>query len=299
MQFSKETRVFVTGCGGMLGAAVYAHFSPISTVLATDIDLNEPWLESVDVRDYWQVMRRVHDFRPHLIINLAAMTDLETCERNPEDAWLTNALGAENVGLVASALGITYVYVSTAGVFDGKRDVYTDFDLPNPLSHYARSKYHGEAWTTRSVERHFVLRAGWMMGGGRKDKKFIGKVRRQIDAGVETIYAVTDKLGTPTYTVDFACGIQRVVESEAYGLYNQVCVGTASRYGVAVALVDALGLSDRVYVKPVRSDHFAAEYFAMRPASEQLVNMKLRARGLDVMRDWRICLKEYIKENGV
>lgn len=297
MIIGKNTRVYVAGCGGMLGASVYALFHRLCTTKATDIDLNEPWLEYGDVRDYKAIRESIIAFKPDVIINLAALTDLEYCERNQENTWLTNALGPENIGLVANELDVPYVYISTAGIFGGEKEFYTDFDTPNPLAYYAKSKYAGEAWVRSSVRKHFVFRAGWMMGGGpRKDKKFINKIFKQIQAGATELRVVSDKLGTPTYTVDFAAGIHHLLQTEQYGLYNQVCGGSGSRFDVATEFVRLLGLSDRVSVVEVDSNHFAAEYFAPRPASEKLVNTKLNARGLNVMRDWRVCLAEYARE---
>lgn len=294
MQFTKSTRVYIAGCGGMLGAAVYRQFSEQCEVRATDIDVNEVWLSRADVRDYRQMEASILEFKPDVIINLAALTDLEYCEREIENAWLTNTLGAENCGLVAQKLDVPYVYISTAGIFGGEKEFYTDFDQPNPLGYYAKSKYEGEQWVRRSLRRHFVVRAGWMMGGGpKKDKKFINKLFKQIQAGKTELKVVDDKLGTPTYTVDFARGIQRLLESELYGLYNQVCTGSCSRYDVAVELVRLLGLEGKLAVEKVSSDYFKDEYFAPRPASEKLINTKLDARGLNVMRDWKICLAEY------
>src|SRR5690348_9302910 len=128
------TRVYIAGCGGMLGDAVYRRFSRIADVKATDIDLNEPWLEYADVRDFSQISDSVRSFGPDVIINLAALTDLELCEKEPENAWLTNALGAENLGLIAEQLGIPCLYISTAGIFVGAKQDYTDFDTSQPIS---------------------------------------------------------------------------------------------------------------------------------------------------------------------
>jgi len=279
----------------MLGDAVYQRFLATgATVLASDIDLNEPWLEYADVRDFSAIDKHIRDFKPDLIINLAALTDLEYCEQNAENSWLTNGLGAENVGLIATKLDVPYVYISTAGIFGGEKDVYNDFDAPNPLASYAKSKYYGERYVCTSVPKHFVFRAGWMMGGGpKKDKKFINKIYKQIAAGAKILNVVDDKLGTPTYTVDFANGILQLVQSELYGLYNQVCGGLSSRHEVATEFVRLLGRSDSIEVKIVPSSYFATEYFAPRPASEQLVNLKLNRRGMNHMRDWKICLAEY------
>ncbi len=294
MKITRDTRIYLAGCGGMLGDAVRAHFHPIATVTATDIVTNEPWLAYADVRDYAATRQSIVSFRPDVIINLAAITDLEECEREPENAWLTNALGAENLALVANELDATYIYISTAGVFDGKQAVYSDFDEPRPLGVYGQSKHYGETFVCRHVRKHYVPRAGWMMGGGpAKDKKFINKIYRQICAGATELFVVDDKVGTPTYTVDFAAGLHRLLESEMYGLYNHSGEGSCSRFDVACEFVTLLGLDTRITVTKVDSSHFRTEYFAARPASEALVNLKLRTRGLPPMRDWRECVRDY------
>lgn len=289
-------KVYIAGCGGMLGKAVYSYFSEREEVKATDIDVNEDWLEYADVREYAKMKESIISFGPDLIINLAALTSLEFCEENPENAWLTNALGPENIKLIAEELDVPVVYISTAGIYDGEQEFYNDFDKPNPLGIYAKSKYHAEV-QTQHYRKHFIFRAGWMMGGGvEKDKKFINKIFKQIQAGKKELFVVDDKLGTPTYTNSFAEGIYTVVKSEQYGLYNQVCNGDCSRYDVALEFVKLLGLSDSISVTKVSSDYFKEEYFAPRPYSEKLVNLKLNARNLNVMPDWEVALKEYTED---
>jgi dTDP-4-dehydrorhamnose reductase len=294
----KQERVLITGCGGMLGRAMYSVFSKhYENVLATDIDLNIEWLSELDVRDYSQCKKVFDEFKPDIVLHLAALTDLEYCEQNEENSWLTNALGTENIGLLVAKNDCTMVYISTAGIVDGEIDYYTDFDAVNPLSHYAKSKYYGEVYVKTRINKFFVFRPGWMMGGGpNKDKKFINKIYKQITAGKKELFVVDDKLGTPTYTYDFANSIRQVMETELYGLYNQVCSGDCSRYDVAVEFVKQLGLEKEIKVTKVGSDHFKTEYFAPRPRSEMLLNTKLNARGINFMRDWKVCLEEYAKE---
>src|SRR3569832_1041252 len=300
MRLDKTTRVFIAGCGGMLGQAVLAIFADRATVKATDIDLNEPWLEYADVRDHAELERAVLEFSPQVIINLAALTEMERCEMEQDNAWLTNALGAENLGLLANRLDVPLVYISSAGIFGGEKDTFNDFDTPNPLSCYAKSKFAGELFVREHVRRYYVVRAGWMMGGGpNKDKKFLNKLYKQIVAGATTLNVVDDKLGTPTYTHDFAKGLLRLVESDFYGVYNQACEGSCSRFDVAVVFVCLLGFVLVFCFFFVVSVFFKAEYFAARPASEKLINMKLNARGLNQMRDWRVALGEYVAEFAV
>jgi len=292
-----DKKVLITGCGGMLGKSVYAAAIGkygAENVVATDIDLNESWLSNLDVRDIKSCETRFNEVNPALVIHLAALTDLEYCETNQEDAWATNSLGTENIALLARKYGALMVYVSTAGIFGGEKAEYTDFDTPNPLSYYAKSKYHGEQFVERFIPEYYIFRAGWMMGGGvLKDKKFINKIYKQIKNGATELFVVDDKLGTPTYTNDFASSMMKVIDTGYHGLYNQVCRGSCSRHDVAQAFVDALGFSDSITVTKVSSDHFKSEYFAPRPVSEKLVNMKLEKRGINFMRDWRECLVEY------
>ena len=297
MKIIESTKVYIAGCGGMLGRAVYEVFNSKCIVKATDIDLNIDWLEYADVRDYNDINKSIAAFSPDIIINLAALTDLEHCEKNQEDSWLTNALGAENIAIIAKRLNIPMVYISTAGIFDGEQDVYNDFDAPNPLGIYAKSKYYGEVFVKTHLEKFFIFRAGWMMGGGpSKDKKFVNKIYKQIKSGSQELFVVEDKLGTPTYTKSFAQGIFNLVETDLYGLYNQVCGGDCSRYDAAVEFVNLLGISEKVKVTKVSSEYFKNEYFAPRPASEKLVNMKLDARGVNVMPHWKDALSEYAEE---
>ena len=291
----KNEKILITGCGGMLGSAVYPVFSETGArILATDIDLNESWLEHLDIRDIYECGKVFKQFQPTIVLHLAALTDLEYCESNQHASWETNALGTENIALMAKKHGCTMCYISTAGVYDGHQNAYTDFDPPNPLSYYAKSKYHGEVFVQQFMEKYYIFRAGWMMGGGpEKDKKFINKIYRQICDGATELFIVEDKLGNPTYTRNFAESIRKVLPTGYYGLYNQVCTGSGSRYDVAVEFVRLLGLSEKIRVTQVDSDHFKKEYFAPRPYSEKLVNLKLNKRKINHMRNWKDCLQEY------
>ena len=283
----------------MLGQAVHCTFGSRTTFIATDIDVNESWIQHLDIRNRGDVEAIIADCRPDLVLNLAALVDLEYCELHPDEAFLTNAIGHENVALAAARHGAVLVHISTAGIFDGGKRIYDDYDEPNPISVYARSKYAAERFTQQCSPRHYVFRAGWMMGGGaRKDKKFVGKIVQQIRRGADTLHVVGDKLGTPTYTVNFAENMWHVIESDEFGLYNMTSSGEGSRHDVACEIVDALGLRERIRVEQVTSDYWQDDYFAPRPASEQLVNLKLTLKGLNRMQSWQENLRLYLDSPG-
>ena len=292
----KKEKVFITGCGGMLGNAVYPFFkSWYSHVLATDRVVNEPWLLPLDVRDETKMKEMFAKYQPDIILHLAAETDLEYCEKYPGLTEDTNAIATETIARLAENYGAVLIYISTAGVFDGEKSgFYTEKDKPNPLMVYGRTKYEGEINALRYCSRAYVVRAGWMMGGGpAKEKKFIYKVLKQIKAGKKEIFAVGDKWGTPTYTHDFAMNLFLLLESGQYGLYHMVCEGKGTRYDVAKTLLHICNRPD-IKLTKVDSDYFAEEYFAPRPFSEMMINAGLDALGINRMRPWQEALADYI-----
>ena len=222
-------------------------------------------------------------------------TDLEYCELNEEDTYATNTESVKHAVKIANGFNIPILYISTAGIFDGKKDVYDESDQPKPISHYAKSKYLGEKYVVENAKYFLVCRAGWMMGGGlNKDKKFVCKIIKQIKAGKKELFIVNDKFGTPTYTYDFAKNVKVLIENKYWGLYNMACEGLTSRKEVANEILNVLNLNGKIKVNEVSSEFFKKEYFAPRPFSERLVNKKLSMRNVNHMRDWRIALNEYI-----
>ncbi len=128
------------------------------------------------------------------------------------------------------------------------------------------------------------------------DKKFINKLIKQLAGGKRDLHIVNDKDGTPTFTVDFAKNVKLLIEKEYWGLYNLVCNGETSRIEVARELVKILGLEQEVTFHQVDSGYFKDTYFAPRPTSERLINRKLELRNMNIMRDWKVALKEYIDD---
>jgi len=293
----QKKKIYIAGCGGMLGEAFYRQFNNEYQLKCTDININEDWLTSLDFRDFDAYKEDVFGFHPDYLFHLGAYTDLEYCELHTDETYVTNTLSVENAVYIANQLNIPILYISTAGIFDGKKDIYDDWDQPNPIGQYARSKYAGELFVKENARKHLICRAGWMMGGGpNKDKKFIQKIMQQFKAGQKELFIVNDKLGTPTYTNDFALNIKLLIQKEYWGLYNMVCVGLTSRLEVTYELLNILNIGESIKIKEVDSLHFKKEYFAARPNSERLVNRKLNLRGLNIMRDWRLSLRDYISD---
>ena len=167
-------KIYIAGCGGMLGEAFYRVFKNEYQLKCTDKDVNEEWISFLDFRDCEAYLKDVVEFNPDYLFHLGAYTDLEYCELNQDDCYSTNTLSVENATYISKKLNIPLLYISTAGIFDGTKDTFDDWDLPNPMGHYARSKYAAEVFVEKNVDKYLICRAGWMMGSGpKKDKKFI------------------------------------------------------------------------------------------------------------------------------
>ena len=290
-------KIYMSGVGGMLGEAFYRQFKDNYDLKCSDKNVNEEWLSYLDFRDKKIYKKEVFEYNPDFLFHIGAHTDLEYCELHEEDAYETNTKSVEYAVDIANDLDIPLLYISTAGIFDGKKDVYDESDNPEPLGHYARSKYLGELHVQKYSKEYLICRAGWMMGAGAtKDKKFIQKMIQQIADGKTTLHVVNDKLGTPTYTIDFANNVRLLIEKNARGLFNMVCGGFTGRLEVARELIVLMGMQESVTIEEVTSDFFAEEYFAERPECERLINKRLDDLGLNIMRDWRIALKEYLTE---
>jgi dTDP-4-dehydrorhamnose reductase len=281
----------------MLGEAFYKNFKNENDLKCTDIDINENWLTYLDFRDKGAYRKDANDYQPDWLFHLGAYTDLEYCDLHEEDTYATNTESVKHAVHIANELSIPLLYISTAGIFDGKKDVYDELDTPNPIGQYAKSKYLGERYVIDSSKEYLICRAGWMMGGGpKKDKKFIQKIMKQLQSGKKELHIVNDKLGTPTYTQDFAANVKLLIEKGQRGLFNMVCSGLTSRLEVATELVSLLELQDEIKITEVDSNFFAKEYFADRPDCERLINKSLDDLGLNIMRDWMVALKEYTND---
>ena len=288
-------KIYIAGCGGMLGEAFYRNFNKEYNLQCSDIDVNESWLSFLDFRNEKEYRNDVNIFIPNWLFHLGAYTDLEHCELNQDDTYETNTQSVKYAVEIANEMTIPLLYISTAGIFDGKKEVYDELDLPNPKGHYAKSKYMGEKYVIENANDYLICRAGWMMGGGpEKDKKFIQKLMKQIKQGNKELFIVNDKLGTPTYTQDFALNVKLLIENNKRGLFNMVCDGLTSRLEVATELLRLLNIENQVKIVEVDSKYFSKEYFADRPDCERLINKKLDSLGLNIMRDWKVALKEYL-----
>ena len=288
--------VLMTGCAGMLGSALYPYFVRQGyKVKATDIHVTDEWISRLDVRDTRAVRHEIVTGGYDVVFHLAAETSLEVCEEQPDHAYKTNTFATLNVARACRECDIPMVFISTAGVFDGTKDgFYNEYDTPHPIMVYGNSKCKAEDVVRETLSKYFIVRAGWMVGGVQKDKKFVGKIVSQIRHGATEIFAVGDKFGTPTYVKYFAGNLEKLIQTDSYNTYHMVCEGHGSRYDVARKILRVLNKENEVRLTQVDSEFFKNDYPVPRPRSEMLDNMNLKFMGINLMGSWQAALDEYL-----
>lgn len=276
--------ILVTGAKGMVGSYLKEIYSKEELIL-TDV-------EELNICDKDQVFSMIEETRPQIVIHLAAETNVDKCEIEVDHAYRVNVLGTYFIALACQKYDLTMVYISTGGVFDGKKMApYTEFDAPNPVSVYGKTKLEGENVVMSLLNKFFIIRAGWMIGGGKKDMKFVGKIV-QLMKEREELSIVDDKFGTITYAKELVANIKELLKTNFYGIYHMANDGMCSRYDIALEIAKILGKN----IKINRISSAAFPLPAPRARSEALRNYKLELMGLNKMKPWKEALKNYLKE---
>ena len=288
--------IFVTGANGMVGSYLEEVFKKEEIYLTDfNVDSKTSKINFLDIRDPEAVKKEIRKVKPQFVFHLAAKTDVDKCEIEIDDTYLTNTIGTQNVALACQDTEIIMVYISTAGVFDGeKHEPYTEFDQPNPANIYGKTKLEGEKIVQLLLNKYYIVRAGWMIGGKEKDKKFVGKMVHFFKER-DKIQAVNDKIGSPTYAHDLIQGIKKLIKTNYYGLYHMTNNGVCSRFDVAVEIGKILG--KKTPVEPASSALFPLP--APRARSEAMRNYKLELLNIVKMRTWQEALEDYLKSWAV
>ncbi len=274
--------ILITGSQGVVGSYCSVIFDK-GEIFPTD-------RKSLDITDKKNVRDVFEKIKPDFVIHLAAMTDVDRCEKEQGLARRYNIQGTENIAIACKKYNTIPVFISTTEVFDGKKEFYTEEDIPNPVNFYGKTKIEGEKIIRSMLERFYIVRTCWLFGGGTKDKKFVGKIVSQIKKGEKIIKAVDDLRGSPTYTFDLVEAIRALIKTDRFGIYHITNDGICSRYEMAKQIVKILH-SD-VKVIPVLSSFFNLP--ADRGMSVASKSIYLQKIGLKLRR-WADALSSYIE----
>lgn len=278
-------KIWIVGAKGQLGRALHNIYK------ATPAILLETDCQEVDITNLNSVLEYANEWQPDIIINCAALTAVDLCETERDQAYRVNSLGARNLAIAANKINAAMVQVSTDYVFDGENtEPYCEFDQTNPQSVYGSSKLAGENFVKELLDRFYIVRTAWLYGEG---QNFV-KTMLRLAASGNPVRVVDDQFGSPTSADELAKMICALVATEEYGTYHGTCEGSCSWYEFAKEIfalckqeADLSAIPTSEYITPTK-----------RPAYSVLDNYMLELTGIYKMPHWKTALADYIEKGS-
>jgi len=279
-------KALIIGGKGLLG-------TNIAPVLEKTFDLTICDIDTWDITDRGSGESHIERYRPDVLINLAAMTDVDGCEDKREPAERINAHGAGIVADLCREHNVRFVHISTDYVFDGTKTLpYKENDIPNPISVYGNTKLMGERAVLEKNPLSLIIRAQWLYGKG--GENFITKVVK-IAKQSGTLRVVNDQRGSPTYAKDLAEPLIALIEKGKTGIYHLANSGSCTWFDFAGEIFRLLEIDTAII--PISSDEL--ERKAKRPSYSVFDMWKFQKDTGLKMRLWQEALGEYVTMIGV
>lgn len=284
----------------MLGIELVRRLRDMYDVTCTDIiGKNNPCCEAknfikCDITDAAAAASMIKNAAPDAVIHTAAWTDVDGCEAEPEKTMKINAEGTHNIALGVKEANALIFYVSSDFVFDGeKTSPYQEDDIPNPINVYGMSKFKGETFIKRELDRYFVVRTSWLFG--RYGKNFVDIILDKADRK-EELRVVIDQFGSPTYTVDLGIALQKLIsigleQNSRGGVYHFSNSGSCSWYKYAEQII-RLANRNAAEIVPITSAELDRP--AKRPKMSILNTDKYTSVFGVTPRSWESALEDYL-----
>jgi dTDP-4-dehydrorhamnose reductase len=278
-------KILVTGGKGQLGTDCVRVFRETHEVLAIDLD-------ELDITRLSDLEALVQKFMPDIIINCAAYTHVDNCEIEKDLAWNVNVTGTENLLKCSENQGGRLIHVSTDYVFDGSKKIpepYVEKDKPNPVSYYGKTKYESEKVVRKGADRHVILRPAWMYGvNGQNFLKTMLKLA--LNNPEDEIKVVNDQYGSPTWSYILALQIQRIIDTDAGGIYHVTAEGYCTWFELAEYFLNKMQVPHTIV--PCTSEEFPTR--AKRPKNSILENRHLKEKGINIMSQWQDDIDRFV-----
>ena len=282
-------KIIVTGCKGQLGIAINKLYEG-----NREIELVNTDVEELDITDIGKVLAFVREVKPYAIINCAAHTNVNACEKDVDNAYRINAIGPRNLSIAAAETGAKLMQVSTDYVFAGNGDrPYTEFDATSPLGVYGGSKLAGENFVRDFAKKYFIVRTAWLYGEG---KNFV-KTMLRLSETHDKVRVVKDQMGTPTSADELAKAIAYLLPTDNYGIFHGTCEGDCSWADFTKEIFRLAGrktVVEAITTQEYEKDNPAS---APRPAYSVLDNYMLRLTTDIKFADWHDAIEKKKKND--
>ncbi len=271
----EKFKIVIFGANGMLGTSLVKTFKYHNVYAFSK--------GQADITNKNAVFGRIGKINPDIVINSAAYTDVDSCEKNKKHAFNVNGKAVKIIAQACKKNNASLLNISTDYVFDGKKKNYKENDKTNPINVYGKSKELGEKYLMQTLDKFYLIRSSWLFGFN--GENFVDTILRLAKEKKE-LKVVNDQFGRPTYTEDLTKKIKEVIEKQKpFGIYHITNSGTCTWFQFAKKIVEFAKSESKV--KPITSKQL--DRAAKRPKYSVLINTKLSP-----LRHWHYALKDYM-----
>ena len=283
---ARTGRMMITGANGLLGREISRFFSRGYEILRTD-------REECDVTRARECLRVIGEFSPDVVVHCAAYTAVDRAEGEEEAAFALNARGTRNVALACREHGALLVTFGTDYVFDGTSErPYSENDPTGPLSAYGRSKLAAEEAVREVAPDFLLLRTQWLFGA--HGRNFVSSILDRAGRG-EELRVVSDQKGSPTYSLDLADAVKRLLDAGSRGIFHFSNEGETTFFGYAAFLLAHTGNKEARLSALSTSDLSRDAYPAPRPLYAVLSKKKYREATGVAPRRWEEAVLDFLR----
>jgi dTDP-4-dehydrorhamnose reductase len=278
-------KILISGCDGQLG-------SDCGQMLRKDHEVVGVDLKDMNIADAAIVKEVICRVTPDIVVNCAAYTNVDACEKDRSLAWRVNVEGPKNLASTVEKYGGRLIHISTDYVFDGWKDPpepYVEDDEPNPFSYYGRTKLEGERALIQATDHYCILRTAWLYGV--RGHNFLKTMLRlALKKPEEEIRVVNDQFGSPSWSYRLALQIEKLIQVKGHGVYHATSEGHCTWYELAKGFLETIGVPHALI--PCATKDYPTP--APRPRNSILENRRLKEQGINVMPHWQKDLDQFV-----
>ncbi|MBW2064155.1 MAG: dTDP-4-dehydrorhamnose reductase [Deltaproteobacteria bacterium] len=282
-------KILLVGGKGMLG-------SDCKEVLSQQYDVVAPEKKELDIISWDKVIETLQSVKPDIVLNCAAFTDVDACEKESFKVRKVNIEGPRNLAQASARYECKMIHISSDYVFDGKKmppQPYFEDDTMSPISAYGQSKMESEIAVKENAPDYIIIRTGWLYGiNGNNFIKSI--LRNTLGKKKKKLQVITDQIGSATWTRRLALQIRELISKDAMGTFHATAEGYCTRYEFAEYVFQKLGL--KISLQPCKIEDLTQP--AKRPKNCILENRLLKKQGLNMMVDWEKDLDAFLERYG-
>ncbi len=285
-------KITVIGSNGQLGSDIVKEFS-LKEYEVVGLTHTE-----IEVSNFESVRSVLTNVKPDVVVNTAAMHNVEKCEQEQLRSFEVNSLGAKYLAETCNEINSVLVHISTDYVFDGKKNSpYAETDKTTPLNVYGNTKVSGEQFIEAIAKKYFIMRTSGVYGhspcrakGGLNFVELMLKLAKEKPE----LRVVDDEILTPTSTKEIAPQLIELIKTDAYGLYHSTAEGSCSWFQFAKKIFELTSTKANLQIAGLNEFPMKVP----RPKYSVLENANLKSRGINIMKSWEDGLKEYLNSNG-